>query len=92
MKYLAIILALIFSTPATAQVTCAPTDIVIEGLKRKFGEVPQTMGLLSSGVLVITFANPTEGSWTLVVVSPDGKACLSATGSNFETIPQGDPA
>ena len=92
MKYLAVILALVLSTPAMAQTTCAPISAVMETLKSRYGEVPQATGLVSSGTLAITFANPAKGNWTLVLVSPDGKACLVAAGENFEIAPQGDPA
>ena len=93
MKYLAaIVLALGLSTPAMAQVTCAPIGSVTKVLKEKFGEVPQTTGISSRGSLVITFTNPSKGNWTLVIVGTDGNACLTATGADFEVIPQGDPA
>lgn len=63
--------------------SCAPKALIEEALGTQFGEAAFAMGL-AVGNIVKFFSNPQSGSWTVVVVRPDGIACVVAQGENFE--------
>jgi hypothetical protein len=50
------------------------------------------MGLAQPGQAMEVFAS-SHGSWTMVLTMPDGKACMIATGDNWEMVTRikGDP-
>ncbi len=75
---------LLVSVPASATGTaCGPKGLIEETLGTRFGEAAFGMGV-ADGNVVKFFTNPTSGSWTIVVVRPDGVACVAAQGENFE--------
>ncbi len=88
---LALVLAL-FSGPAYAQQACAPYEDVKQTLREDYGEMPIGRGL-ANNVVVETWANLETGTFTIHIVFPDGRACLIASGENWETVnePQGEP-
>jgi hypothetical protein len=43
------------------------------------------MGLAQPGQVIEVFAS-SNGSWTMVMTMPDGKACLIAAGDNWEIV------
>ncbi len=93
MKGLALlVLSVALSGPAYAQQACAPYEDVKQTLSDDYGEVPIGRGL-ANGAIVETWANLETGSFTVNVIFPDGRACLIASGENWETVnePQGEP-
>lgn len=66
---------------------CAPLDRVAEILARDHGEKPIALGDMS-GRQVIVFASP-SGSWTIVVASADGRACLVSDGVRWRAVGRG---
>ncbi|QFU07853.1 hypothetical protein PARPLA_02141 [Rhodobacteraceae bacterium THAF1] len=74
---------------------CAPRDVVLAHLAKKYGESRRSIGLAGNGFVVETFASE-GGSWTVVMTRPDGISCLVASGEHFETVDEpaltGDPA
>jgi hypothetical protein len=88
-KYLAVVACLSAFYPAAADAaSCAPKGMIEEALGTRFGEVAFAMGV-AVGNLVKFFSNPQSGSWTVVVVRPDGMACVVAQGESLEVDPQG---
>jgi hypothetical protein len=86
-KYIAI-LACLAAYPGTAEAaSCAPKALIEEALGTRFGEVAFAMGM-AVGNVVKFFSNPQSGSWTVVVIRPDGIACVVAQGENFEVDTQ----
>lgn len=62
--------------------TCGPYDGVSEGLRTGYGETPRFHGLTEgSGALMVVTLNEDSGSWTVLMVRPDGFACMVAAGS-----------
>ena len=81
----AIGLALAASQPALAAPrTCAAHTEVIERLAQRYGETLQSMGMHSSDGLLEVYASEATGTWTILVTSPDGTACLVAAGQMWE--------
>lgn len=53
-------------------------------LKEKYDETPIGMGLDGTGTKAVQmFASP-KGTWTVVVITPQGRACPIAAGTDWE--------
>lgn len=91
MRILALLLAL-FATPAVAQ-ECAPHGDVVAALSERFSEQQRLIALTENGT-VLEFYGAESGTWTILITSPNGMACLVAAGSDFEIVAPviGDPA
>ena len=73
------------STPAAAQSSCGPREQLVKLLADQYKEDPVGIGLAQPGQVLEVFASP-NGSWTMVLTMPDGKACLIAAGDNWEMV------
>jgi hypothetical protein len=90
-KYSILALAplLLSAIPAHSGVPCMPRDTAISELMgARYSELPLFEGTLSTPdqapVAVTVFANPSTGTWTMMV-SPDGKvSCLILSGKDFK--------
>lgn len=70
-----------------AQAPCGPAKTMLEGLaKGNFAEVPMLQGpVTGTGQLMRIFANGTTRTWTIGLLSPDGKTlCFVAAGYGLE--------
>ena len=85
----AFIFALLVSvTPAVAQQSCAPRDIIVDGLRARYGETAQFSGPSEAGALIEFYASDETGTWTITYTLPDGPTCLMASGSDFSRTKQ----
>lgn len=81
----AVLILIGIATQGKAQQNCGPVENIFASLSSQYGERPVAMGL-SSQVQIQVWANESTGTWSIVVVSPNGGACLVAEGENYETI------
>src|SRR5688572_20602763 len=92
MTRLMIAAGIVWSMPAPAaaatMIWCGPHDDVTSILVEDFQEQREAIGLSDAGSLMEMFASA-AGSWTIVLTSPTGLACIIASGENFE---RGQPA
>jgi hypothetical protein len=72
-------------TPASAQSSCGPHEQLVKVLADQYKEDPVGIGLAQPGQVLEVFAS-SNGSWTMVMTMPDGKACLIAAGDNWEMV------
>lgn len=83
-------------TAATAQAqqarNCGPRDLVITRLAEGFGETRQSMGLGANNAVIEVYASDESGTWTILVTTPNGTACLVASGQAFEALAEALPA
>lgn len=80
LKYIAT--AICIATPAAAQ-QCLPLPDALAALASQYAEAPRISGLTANGALmVITASEP--GGWSVLLVSPEGEACMVASGTAFE--------
>jgi hypothetical protein len=89
----ALVLALVTS-PAFSQSAapiCAGLADALAALSTNYGEEPRVTALMSGGNALVITAAP-SGGWTALEVSPDGTACIVASGEAFGVTPPGDPA
>jgi hypothetical protein len=79
------VLAAAGSSPAIAQSACGPREQLVKLLADQYKEDPVGMGLSQPGQVLEVFAS-SNGSWTMVMTLPDGKACMIAAGDNWEMV------
>lgn len=89
MKRLALILALMASPVAAQQ--CGPHVDVSATLAERYGEKLMVRAMDRRGLLMEVYVSE-SGGFTVLMVRPDGVACLAQHGVRFVLIPQGDPA
>lgn len=89
MRGLAALLAVMASGAAADQ--CAPHTVLIEALRKGYGETVQTSAMSQSGRLVEVTANVITGSWSVLITAPGQLTCLVDAGGAFELVlePQG---
>ena len=87
---------LIWATQTTQAQTqgmrCGPRADVMEVLTNKYGESRRGMGMAGPSGVVELFASASTGSWTVTVSLPDGRTCLMASGTGWETLNEELPA
>ncbi len=76
---------------------CGPRPMVIAQLETVHGEQRISVGLQRNAQIMETYANAETGSWTIIVSTPAGLACLVAAGEAFQSDKAGvantdDPA
>jgi formylmethanofuran dehydrogenase subunit D len=76
---------------AQAAPTCGPFDVVLANLREKYGEVVSVRALNKERNALVIFSNPKTGSWTAMVVMPNGTACGIDSGNGFDKY-VGEPA
>jgi hypothetical protein len=86
---LAIIAALIAAPAGAAaqQVPCNKRDDVLGHLAKKYQEVPVAIGVTNRGGLVEVLSAGDGKTWTIIISSPDGKACMVAAGEGWRDLP-----
>jgi hypothetical protein len=81
------------TTAAQAQTAsvCAPVDKMIAGLRDgTFKERPAGAGVINN-MLMRLFINPTTGTFTFIVIRPDGIACIMTAGDGWQWPQEGKP-
>lgn len=75
--------------PVRAQVSCSTHENVAAKLDLEFGESVIGRGLRSETSLYEVWRSAETGSWTIVMVTPDGLACVMASGTAWTEEPPG---
>jgi hypothetical protein len=81
--------------PAGPTSTCLARADMVAQLAAQYGETRHAIGLAGPTRVVELFASAETGTWTIIVTTPAGKACMLAAGDHFERFeapPPGDPA
>lgn len=87
------LIAALFSSaaaPAVAVVQCGPAEQVLTQLLEEYGEVPVGYGFSDGFVTQVMVSK--EGTWTAIVVGPDGQACIVAAGTDWTFVEMPWPA
>jgi hypothetical protein len=77
--------------PAHAQSNCEPRASLVAKLDKGFGEQPIAIGLASTGNVLEVLIS-VDGTWTILITSPNGLACIAATGEHWQTRQKIKPA
>ena len=92
--WLAAATLLLASAPTSGRAagsSCAGQADVLADLKTRFDEELRWSGLTTSGPLLALTLAPDGTTWTLMVVRPDGMACLLAAGDGWADRPAQAP-
>lgn len=66
---------------------CGPTVEMFTRLREEYGETPVGRGLTREENVAVIFANPSTGSWTLVLVhGAQDRACLISAGQRWKSF------
>jgi hypothetical protein len=75
------------ATNASAvEIQCAKHDLMVGLLSKKYSESPVAMGTVNEDRFMQLFVSR-KGSWTILVTTTDGEACIVAAGHNWEKLP-----
>jgi hypothetical protein len=78
------------SATAAAQPTnfdvCPERRHVLSLMAERFAQGPVAMGLSNNGDLLELLTNPTNGDWTLLATSADGRSCQLAAGTAWQDL------
>lgn len=78
-----ILLTALLALPAQAQTPpCTGLPDALAALQQRYGEAPRVSGLVSNGSLMIVTASE-AGGFSVLLVSPEGVACMVAAGEGF---------
>ena len=81
------------SSPALAQQVCAERDAVTDRLKTKYGEHFAGGGLRNAKAIFEVWMSEEQGTWTILMTTPDGKSCVMASGTDWrDALPTTEPA
>ncbi len=78
------IVSVCLGSQAIAQPQCGGYADAVAHLSTAYGESIVVRGIDGAGAVVEMFANPDTGTWTALIVQPDGTACMVAAGGDFE--------
>lgn len=78
----ALILTVALALPAQAQTPCTGLPDALAALAARYDEAPRVSGLMANGQLLIVTASE-AGGFTVLIVSPEGLACMAAFGEGF---------
>jgi hypothetical protein len=87
---LIVILFSIFGAAFAQSPQCDTHDRVIHLLADRYGELLVGRGTAGTEAQLELFAHPDGSTWTAVIVLPDGKACLMASGIGWTTVAGGE--
>ncbi|WP_333816454.1 hypothetical protein [Tabrizicola sp.] len=76
---------------------CDSRDAVTALLAQRYGETRRSIGIAGEAAVMELYAAEATGTWSITLTLPDGRMCLIASGSNYETVTEdlparGDPA
>ncbi|MDA0262317.1 MAG: hypothetical protein O3A21_09020 [Proteobacteria bacterium] len=88
LRVVAFLPVLVFAVgPALAETFCAPRSDLIEYLRDAYREVPAASGTTAEGNRVEILVSR-DGSWTLIVTTPEGKRCAEVAGNGWRESPR----
>jgi len=71
---------------AAAQEPCPPYAEVARVLREEYHEQPIGRGITGEGDMMVEVWASGMGTWTVVVTTPDGRACVPAGGVDWEVF------
>jgi len=72
-------------TATAQQMLCGEHEDIVQALKLNWQEDRTAIGLSSTGAVMEVYSSA-EGTWTLLMTTPEGSTCLISAGEYFETI------
>jgi|APSaa5957512535_1039671.scaffolds.fasta_scaffold89905_2 hypothetical protein len=76
-------MTLLLAMLLSVQGACMPYNLAAEKLAELSDEVIVGRGLKREGPMIEVWADLDDGSWTVLQVTPDGRACLMSYGEDW---------
>lgn len=70
---------------ALAEMLCGEREDIVQALQLNWQEDRTAIGLSNTGAVLEVFSSA-QGSWTLLMTTPDGPTCLISAGEHWETM------
>lgn len=83
--FLAAALFLTLTRQSKAQERCTAYAALTAHLAQKYGEHRAAMAAMANGLLA-EWLTSENGTWTMLLIRPDGTACLFASGEGFQLM------
>jgi hypothetical protein len=64
---------------------CGDRDAIVADLAARYDEAAQSVGLSTSGQVLEIYASA-QGTWTALLSTPEGTACIVAYGEAWESL------
>lgn len=78
------------AAPALAQMVCSDHAKIVKRLQDGYQEIRAGVGLAANGALIELYTSETD-TFTIVLVRPNGMACLMAVGDGWSEIKPSTP-
>ena len=76
----------ILSAPAPAQAAvCMEHKILVSYLTQEYSEAPRALGLVTDSNVMEVYVSK-KGTWTIVLTTAQGVACIVAAGDTWEEV------
>ncbi len=72
-------------SPSHAQTVCSTRTNFLNELLSQHKENPIAMGLAANGSVLEVLASK-DGTWTILITSPNGTSCVVAVGDSWEAL------
>lgn len=78
----------VFFTPfdASAAPPCGERERVTKLLSEKYKENQASIGVTHNGGLIEVWVNQEDDTWSIIVTTPQGMACLVAAGNGWQSL------
>lgn len=76
---------ILLALPAQGQTPCTGLPDALAALAARYAEAPRVSGLMANGQIMIITASE-AGGFTVLIVTPEGLACMAASGEGFGLI------
>jgi hypothetical protein len=83
-----LLIATLAATDVQAQQTgqvCDARKAILSEMKGSYSENPSAIGLASNGTVVEVLSSK-DGTWTIIMTSPNGMSCLLAAGKFWQKV------
>lgn len=74
-----------WDSPSHAATVCGTRSNFLDKLSSQHRENPVAMGLAANGSMLEVLAS-NDGTWTILITSPNGTSCVVAVGDNWEAL------
>ena len=82
----ALLASTVVGSPAVAQSVCGERAAFVRQLSNTHSEMPRAVGRVSNGG-VLELLTSQDGTWTMLITTPDGVACVAASGEAWKELP-----
>ena len=82
---LALAAGILFAPTAAQAAVCMEHKTLVSYLMQKFSETPRALGLVASRNVMEVYVSQ-KGTWTIVLTTAQGVACIVAAGDTWEDV------